>query len=104
MTSYHDLTGFQRDLLEAIAAVDDEPYGLALKDYLDDRYADPINHSRLYQNLSQLAELGLLSPEQLDERTNAYRLTDAGRTVLYRHARDLQAVCPSDALQGRRRR
>jgi len=29
-------------------AVDDNPYGLALKDYLDKRYADPINHSRLY--------------------------------------------------------
>jgi hypothetical protein len=33
MTTYHDLTGFQRDLLEAIAAVEDDPYGLALKDY-----------------------------------------------------------------------
>jgi len=41
MTTYHDLTGFQRDLLEAIAAVDDDPYGLALKEYLDERYADP---------------------------------------------------------------
>ncbi len=47
MTTYHDLMGFQRDLLEAIAAVDDDPYGLALKAYLDERYADPINHSRL---------------------------------------------------------
>ncbi|WP_254274637.1 PadR family transcriptional regulator [Haloarcula marina] len=104
MTTYYDLTGFQRDLLEASAAVDDEPYGLALKDYLDDRYADPINHSRLYQNLNQLAEEGLLTPDPIDERTNAYRLTDQGRSVLYRHAQDMVTVCPAEALQSRRRR
>ncbi len=47
MTTYYGLSGFQRDLLEAIAAVENEPYGLALKAYLDERYAEPINHSRL---------------------------------------------------------
>jgi len=77
MTTYYELTGFQRDLLEAIAAVDDEPYGLALKDYLDERYADPINHSRLYQNLDRLAELELITRDELDARTNVYTLTEA---------------------------
>jgi len=32
MTTYHDLTGFRRDCLQAIAAVDGEPYGRALQD------------------------------------------------------------------------
>jgi len=93
MTTYHDLTGFQRDLLEAIAAVDDDPYGLALKDYLDERYADPINHSRLYQNLDQLSDQNLINRDELDARTNVYTLTDAGRQLLQRHAETLAGLC-----------
>ncbi|EMA31534.1 MULTISPECIES: PadR family transcriptional regulator [Haloarcula] len=94
MTSHYDLTGFQRDLLEAIAAVEDDPYGLALKDYLDERYADPINHSRLYQNLDQLANEDLLTREELDARTNKYTLTDAGRQLLQRQVDTLTSLCP----------
>ncbi|WP_420182827.1 PadR family transcriptional regulator (plasmid) [Haloarcula sp. KBTZ06] len=93
MTTYHELTGFQRDLLEAIGAVKDDPYGLALKDYLDERYADPINHSRLYQNLDQLVDSGLINCDELDARTNVYTLTDAGRHKLQRHAETLAQLC-----------
>jgi len=93
MTIYHELTGFQRDLLEAIAAVEDDPYGLALKDYLDERYAEPINHSRLYQNLDQLADQGLINLDELDARTNVYTLTDAGRRLLQRQADTLVGLC-----------
>ncbi|MDS0223642.1 PadR family transcriptional regulator [Haloarcula sp. S1AR25-5A] len=93
MTTYHELTGFQRDLLEAIAAVDDDPYGLALKDYLDERYADPINHSRLYQNLDQLVDKGLINRDELDTRTNVYTLTDAGTQLLQRQAETLAGLC-----------
>ncbi|WP_336331050.1 PadR family transcriptional regulator [Haloarcula sp. CGMCC 1.2071] len=93
MTTYHDLTGFQRDLLEAIASVDDDPYGLALKAYLDERYAEPINHSRLYQNLNRLVEQNLINRDELDARTNVYTLTDAGRQLLQRHAETLAGLC-----------
>ncbi|MGB9950864.1 PadR family transcriptional regulator (plasmid) [Haloarcula marismortui] len=93
MTTYHELTGFQRDLLEAIAAVDDDPYGLALKDYLDERYAGPINHSRLYQNLDQLVEQDLINRDALDARTNVYTLTDAGRQALQHQAETLAGLC-----------
>ncbi|AAV44552.1 MULTISPECIES: helix-turn-helix transcriptional regulator [Haloarcula] len=93
MTTYHDLTGFQRNLLEAIAAVDDDPYVLALKGYLNERYADPINHSRLYQNLDQFTDKGLVNRDELDARTNAYTLTDAGQDTLYRQAETLAGLC-----------
>ncbi|EMA07871.1 PadR family transcriptional regulator [Haloarcula marismortui] len=98
MTTYHDLTGFQRDLLEAIAAVEDDPYGLALKDYLDERYADPINHSRLYQNLDRLVEQNLINRDDLDARTNAYTLTDAGQKTLQNHATTLADLCELSRL------
>ncbi|GGK83501.1 PadR family transcriptional regulator [Haloarcula sebkhae] len=103
MTTYYGLSGFQRDLLEAIAAVENEPYGLALKAYLDERYANPINHSRLYQNLSTLAEQNLINRDELDARTNEYTLTDAGRKALQRHADTLASLCeqPRPATRGR---
>ena len=93
MTTHYALSGFQRDLLEAIAAVDEDPYGLALKEYLDERYADPINHSRLYQNLDQLVNQNLITREELDARTNAYTLTDAGRQLLQHQADTLTGLC-----------
>lgn len=99
MNALYDCTGFQRDCLQAIAATaDGVPYGLALKEYLDERYPEPINHSRLYQNLDQLVEADLVVRDSLDERTNAYRLTDAGRRQLTQYAEDLGRVCDHDPL------
>jgi len=95
MTTWHDCTGFQRDILQAIATItngDDLPYGLAIKEYLDERYTDPINHSRLYQNLDQLADRNLIEQSAVDDRTNAYTLTDAGQQALQTHAVDLATV------------
>ena len=83
-TTWYDLLGFQRDLLLVAAEVDGEelPKGLTLMDRLEDRYSDPINHGRLYTNLSDLEEAGLIETEEFDGRTNAYRITDRGRELL----------------------
>ncbi|GAA0458860.1 PadR family transcriptional regulator [Halococcus morrhuae DSM 1307] len=74
----YDLTGFQRDLLY-VAASEDEPNGLELKDELEDYYETEIHHGRLYPNLDTLVEKGLLEKGELDKRTNYYRLTQRGR-------------------------
>ena len=76
-----DLTGFQRDLLVVIAGLDD-PNGLEIKEEIEKYYESPINHGRLYPNLDTLVEEELVAKTQQDERTNAYRLTDRGWTVL----------------------
>ncbi|WP_094593228.1 PadR family transcriptional regulator [Halorubrum ezzemoulense] len=83
-TTWYDLLGFQRDLLLVAAEVDGEelPKGLTLKDRLQDRYTDPINHGRLYTNLSDLEDEGLIESEEIDGRTNAYRVTEEGFRVL----------------------
>ncbi|NLV10701.1 DNA-binding protein [Halomicrobium mukohataei] len=100
MTTWFDRTGFQRDLLHAVAALeaDDElPYGLALKEWLGERYSDPVNHSRLYQNLDALTEDGLIQVEAVDDRTNAYRLTDAGRDAFEAHVESVAAISGREA-------
>lgn len=72
-----DLTGFQRDILYVIAGLD-EPHGLAVKAELDEYYEQEINHGRLYPNLDDLVEKGLLDKGELDKRTNVYMVTQRG--------------------------
>ena len=75
-----DLTAFQRDILYVIAGMDNDPYphGLSIKDELEQHYEGEINHGRLYPNLDQLVEIGLVEKDTLDKRTNSYALTDRG--------------------------
>ena len=74
----HDLTGFQRDILYVITGLE-EPHGLAVKDELDDYYEQEINHGRLYPNLDDLVDKGLLEKGELDKRTNVYTITQRGQ-------------------------
>ncbi|MFC4451997.1 PadR family transcriptional regulator [Halorussus aquaticus] len=74
----HDLTGFQRDILYVIAGLE-EPHGLAVKAELDDYYEQEINHGRLYPNLDDIVDKGLLKKGELDKRTNVYTVTQRGQ-------------------------
>jgi len=71
-----DLTAFQRNILVILS---EEPmYGLAVKRELEGYYGSEVNHGRLYPNLDDLVELGLVEKSELDKRTNQYELTDEG--------------------------
>jgi len=73
---HRDLTSFQRNILTVLAS---EPrYGLAIKRELEDYYAEEVNHGRLYPNLDELVDEGLIEKSQLDKRTNQYALTESG--------------------------
>jgi PadR family transcriptional regulator, regulatory protein PadR len=73
-----DLTAFQRDVLYVIAGLG-EPYGLAIKDELEEYYEREVHHGRLYRNLDTLVDKGLVNKSQLDRRTNVYTLTKRAR-------------------------
>ncbi|MFW5919941.1 MAG: PadR family transcriptional regulator [Halanaeroarchaeum sp.] len=71
-----ELTAFQKNILVILA---EEPmYGLAIKRELEDYYGSEVNHGRLYPNLDDLVEMGLVEKSELDKRTNQYELTDGG--------------------------
>ena len=71
-----ELTAFQQNILTILA---EEPrYGLAIKRELEAYYGDEVNHGRLYPNLDDLVEMGLVEKSELDKRTNEYGLTDEG--------------------------
>ena len=73
----YDLTGFQRDLLYAVAGIDD-PHGLAIKEELENYYEKEIHHGRLYPNLDTLVDKGLIEKTAKDRRTNSYSITRRG--------------------------
>jgi len=71
-----ELTAFQQNILTILA---EEPrYGLAIKRDLESYYDSEVNHGRLYPNLDELVEMGLVEKSELDKRTNQYELTDEG--------------------------
>jgi len=72
-----DLTGFQRDLLYTIAGKEGQS-GLAIKSELEQYYECEINHGRLYPNLDDLVQMGLIEKSEQDGRTNQYDLTQRG--------------------------
>ncbi|MFC7072372.1 PadR family transcriptional regulator [Halovenus rubra] len=75
-----ELTAFQQNILTILA---EEPrYGLAIKRELESYYDSEVNHGRLYPNLDDLVELGLVEKSELDKRTNQYALTDEGYETL----------------------
>jgi DNA-binding PadR family transcriptional regulator len=75
-----DLTAFQRNILVILS--EESMYGLAVKRNLEEYYGTEVNHGRLYPNLDELVEMGLVEKGELDERTNEYTLTEAGERVL----------------------
>lgn len=77
----HDLTGFQRDLLYAVAGLE-APHGLAIKEELEDYYESEIHAGRLYPNLDTLVDKGLVEKGEKDRRTNVYTVTRRGRREL----------------------
>jgi DNA-binding PadR family transcriptional regulator len=77
----HDLTGFQRDLLYVVASRD-STYGLNIKRILEEYYGSEVNHGRLYPNLNELVEKGLVEKGTIDKRTNSYSLTTRGEREL----------------------
>ena len=75
-----DLTAFQHNILVILS---EEPmYGLAIKRQLEEYYGTEVNHGRLYPNLDDLVEMGLVEKSELDKRTNQYELTEDGHEAV----------------------
>ena len=75
-----DLTAFQQNILAVLS--EDPMYGLAIKRELEAYYGSEVNHGRLYPNLDDLVEDGLVEKSELDKRTNQYELTAAGHDAV----------------------
>lgn len=80
-----DLTAFKIDCLAVTARLESSnavAYGLAIKRGLEDIYGEDVNHGRLYPNLDELTDAGLVEKGEIDDRTNSYRVTERGFRLL----------------------
>jgi DNA-binding PadR family transcriptional regulator len=97
---WRNLSGFQRDCLEAIAALDERPghppTGVRLIEALEASYDADVNRSRVYQNLDRLVADDLVVKGDIDRRTNGYSLSPTGRRVLDAGASALADAVGSD--------
>jgi len=76
-----ELSRFQ---LNALLIINDHgsPYGLKIKNKLEEHYGGEVNHGRLYPNLDDLVEAGYVEKSERDKRTNEYAITDTGKEAL----------------------
>jgi len=87
------LSGFKRDVIVAAlrrggspgAAPEDRPYGLGIKRELEIMRDVEVNHGRLYPNLDDLVDAGLMSKGERDKRTNTYHVTEAGVDAFFEY-------------------
>lgn len=94
-----DLSLFQQEILYVLAT-GGRDYGLGIKDSLEDRYGEAVNHGRLYPNLDDLVDDGLIEMEALDKRTNEYFLTQAGKRLIRRDAQYRHGAADSLNIRG----
>jgi DNA-binding PadR family transcriptional regulator len=78
---FDELSKFKRDILYILYGLDD-PKGLEIKEELEAYYEDLIHYGRLYPNLDALAEAGYVEKFDATGRSNGYRLTETGRSLL----------------------
>jgi len=79
-----DLSAFQQHTLAIIAELG-KPHGLAVKDELEEVYQEEVFHGRLYPNVQELVDMGLVRKGSKDKRTNEYEITSRGRRELNAH-------------------
>jgi len=81
-----DLTAFQRDILRLLDR-ENHQKGTSIRAGLEEYYGAVVNHGRLYPNLDQLVDEGLIEKSERNRRTNDYALTEDARDALDRRDR-----------------
>ena len=76
-------------------------HGLAIKETLEEKKGEEVNHGRLYPNLDDLIEAGLIAKSELDKRTNRYELTEAGWNYIRAEAQWMLDCIGEDVEVGR---
>ncbi|MFB6081824.1 MAG: PadR family transcriptional regulator, partial [Halanaeroarchaeum sp.] len=76
----NEFTRFQMDILAVLS--DGPQHGLGIKADLEERYSIEVNHGRLYPNLDEFVQKGLVAKSERDGRTNEYELTTRGSETI----------------------
>lgn len=86
LSEFLSLRAIKRDLLVVLER-EGPQHGLKIKRTLDEQIESEITIGRLYPNLDELAEAGLIEKGSLTQRANCYRISDHGKRVLASYRR-----------------
>ena len=85
------LTGFQRDLIVEIYQME-QPSGQDIRWRLEAEHGEVVTTTRLYSNLDDLVDYGLIDKGEQDLRTNYYEVTNDGRRLVEETARYFASI------------
>ena len=88
---WFDLNSSNRDLLVEIYQMD-HPSGQAIRHRMQAEHGEDVTTTRLYSNLNDLVDHGLLDKGEQDQRTNSYEVTNDGRRLVEDTARYFESI------------
>ena len=78
---WFDLNSSKRDLLVEIYQMD-QPSGQDIRGRMKAEHDEDVDHGRLYPNLNDLVDVGLLDKGEKDLRSNYYQITNDGQRLV----------------------
>ena len=88
---WFDLTGFERDLIVEIYQMD-QPSGQSIRRRIEAEHGEDVTSTRLYSNLNDLVDYGLIDKGEQNHRTNYYEVTNDGRRLVEETARYFASI------------
>jgi len=78
----------------------DQPSGQAIRRRMEAEHGEDVNHGRLYPNLDDLVDYGLIDKGEQDQRTNYYEVTNDGRRLVEETAQSFASATSCVAADG----
>ena len=88
---WFDLNSSKRDLLVEIYQMD-QPSGQDIRGRIEAEHGEDVTHTRLYSNLNDLVDYGLIDKGEQNRRTNYYEVTNDGRRLVEDTARYFESI------------
>ena len=88
---WFDLNSSKRDLIVEIYQLD-QPSGQDIRHRMKAEHNEDVDHGRLYPNLNDLVDYGLLDKGEQDLRTNYYEVTNDGQRLVEDTARYFESI------------
>jgi len=88
---WFDLNGFERDLIVEIYQME-QPSGQSIRRRIEAEHGEDVTHTRLYSNLNDLVDYGLLDKGEQNHRTNYYQITNDGQRLVEDTARYFASI------------
>ena len=96
---WFDLNSSKRDLIVEIYQLD-QPSGQDIRHRMKAEHNEDVDHGRLYPNLNDLVDLGLLDKGEQNLRSNYYQITNVGQRLVEDTIRYFESIGVTSRVAG----